>query len=669
MSSQGELFTLPSGFQPDDKRPIPAFWVRELRIYRSFSPAEAELLRKIELRPGLNILWAKPRERTKGNAQRTAGVSGHATGKTTFCRFLRYVLGETAFGTEEQRTRLREKFPQGFVVAEIHIDGEPWLVRRPFRVGGAPHLAFRGRMMDRLFEEDDDHERAKFDDYRQHLNRVLAEPLPVSTFATAPTPIEWPHLIQWLTRDQECRFAGMAELRHASSESQSPNMVAEDIHFLFRAVIGLVDTEEQAEIEKNKEYLRRKQDAEQKAPLFKFRSESAYERLRKRLSDFRADLNVADFLVAVEKEWGDQAKASTSELAALQEPGAVELAREELVKVSEEFHRIHRRKGQIEWTLEGIEQELKSLRGGKPSDFDEWLKKVPSEYECGHTLAEAIEWECPLAAGRALPIEGNKKDIPVGTRIEQLERQQIAERAKLANLQTIHADGEKKVASVRDALKRELAKFDKIRADLAKQQAEDEAVAAEATRAIADKTESDRLEASLKDWEQKIRTSQGLQNQIRSQQSSALSAFSQTFARVAKFIVDDEVRGTIRFSGRKVDPALNHEIDLTSAALVTLKIICFDLAALISSVEGRGAHPRFLVHDGPREADMDAEIYQRIFELVKELEDEFKEQTPNFQYIITTTEPPPEALRVRPWLLEPTLDASTQEGKLLGENF
>lgn len=150
MNSQGELFKLPTGFQPDFSRPIPSLWVKELRIYSEFSLGENNLLRTITLRPGLNILWAKPRQRSQGNTQRATGVSGHATGKTTFCRFLRYILGETAFGTEEQRTRLRDKFPQGCVVAEVHIDGEPWLIRRPFRVGGAPHLAFRGRTMDKL---------------------------------------------------------------------------------------------------------------------------------------------------------------------------------------------------------------------------------------------------------------------------------------------------------------------------------------------------------------------------------------------------------------------------------------------------------------------------------------------------------------------------------------
>ena len=105
------------------------------------------------------------------------------------------------------------------------------------------------------------------------------------------------------------------------------------------------------------------------------------------------------------------------------------------------------------------------------------------------------------------------------------------------------------------------------------------------------------------------------------------------------------------------------------AALETLKIICFDLAALISSVEGQGQHPRFLLHDGPREADMDAELYQRLFLLAKEIQEACGESPVSFQYIITTTEPPPAELQTDAWLLDPVLDASTKAGKLLGDDF
>ena len=667
---QEELFPLPSGFHPNPEQTEPLLWVRELRIYRVVSPVETNLLRRIALHPGLNILWAKPRDRTSPMQRRAPGVSGHATGKTTFCRFLRYLLGESAFGNDEQRARLRDVFPDGAVVGEVHLAGTPWLICRPFRVGGSPHLAYRNRTIESLFSESDEG-RTTFEDYRQELTRLLAEPLPVATFATTPAAIEWPHVIQWVARDQECRFAGLAELRHSSSDSQSPNMVTEDIHFLFRAALGLIDTTEQQELETNKELLKRKQDAERDAPLFRFRGDSAHDRLRKRLPDFRTDVTGADFLDAVTKEWASRTKASETELQTMKEPGAVKAAQEGFLDARDSFRRAEHRQKEISAGVELIDQQVKQLRGDISKDqLDTWLKaNVPSERECGHSLAEAIEWECPLAVGRKLPIENKAQEIPMAEIIEQLEQRRAKEVARLDQAKAQVSRCELLLSTATVTLRRETEVYDRVRGELARQRAEDLALAVEAKRAYDDKTEADRLDGSIKDLEKDIRKSQDRQAAIRDQKNAALSNFSQTFGRVARAIVDEEVQGSIRFNGRKVRPTLIHEIDLTSAALETLKIICFDLAAMISGIEGRGNHPRFLIHDGPREADMDSELYQRIFYLARALEESFEGRPMTFQYIITTTEPPPAEMQSIPWLLTPTLDASTREGKLLGAHF
>ena len=75
----------------------------------------------------------------------------------------------------------------------------------------------------------------------------------------------------------------------------------------------------------------------------------------------------------------------------------------------------------------------------------------------------------------------------------------------------------------------------------------------------------------------------------------------------------------------------------------------FDFAALTLSIEGEGFFPRFLVHDGPREADMAPEVYERLFLLARQLEECFAGE-PSFQYIVTTTTRPPADLLRAPWL-------------------
>jgi hypothetical protein len=67
--------------------------------------------------------------------------------------------------------------------------------------------------------------------------------------------------------------------------------------------------------------------------------------------------------------------------------------------------------------------------------------------------------------------------------------------------------------------------------------------------------------------------------------------------------------------------------------------------------------------------DVDAELCQRLFLLAAELEMTFGDAPKSFQYILTTTEPPPADLQTTPWLIAPILDASSAAGKLLGEEF
>lgn len=80
------------------------------------------------------------------------------------------------------------------------------------------------------------------------------------------------------------------------------------------------------------------------------------------------------------------------------------------------------------------------------------------------------------------------------------------------------------------------------------------------------------------------------------------------------------------------------------------------------SVEGKTHAPAFCVHDSPREADLGLSVYQRLFEVVAEMEET---QPVLFQYIVTTTTSPPKHLSKRPWLAE-TLYGSPADRRLLG---
>src|SRR5258708_6235657 len=70
----------------------PRFWVERFCVWGEGN----KLVREIPLKPGLNIIWS-PDSRSEDDP------IGHGAGKTTFCRLLRFCLGENSFGSSEQQ--------------------------------------------------------------------------------------------------------------------------------------------------------------------------------------------------------------------------------------------------------------------------------------------------------------------------------------------------------------------------------------------------------------------------------------------------------------------------------------------------------------------------------------------------------------------------------------
>lgn len=669
MNSQGELFPVAGiGFTPDPKRTQPALWIRELLLLRDFKSGNEYVIRRIKLHPGLNILWARPGPARRKPRLGQAGIYGHASGKTTFCRLLRHILGEKHFGNSELQARIRSHFRGGWAVGEVILAGEPWLVCRPFTLGVHPFVV-RGVSIDRLFEEGLTREPIQV--YLHTLNEALMVPLPVTTFATSPEPIQWPHLIQWLARDQECRFAELTDFRHKSSEAESPEMEVEDRHFLFRAVVGLINTAEQEELERNKVLVVKKQAAEKRAPLLRHQAKVALDRLRTDLSELNSDAGGGIFLDAARQALSDAAAKLDAKIGELQEPAALKEARAALTNAEAAAQVTEAQKQELQGVIEGLQKELQALRGEITQQElnDYWRSKNIGAKLCLEPLARAIGVGCPLAVGRTLMDDSGRVAVIVERKADDLAQTLSRQQNQLRTLGATIADHQRKVAAAQSAVDSEQQRFTAVRDDLLEKREKTQGLLRRVIEAQEDENEAGKLEESLVNWEKDIRKSQERQTELRRQHQMTLGDFSRTFDRVVKAMLGTEVEAAVRFEGRQVSIHFEHRGELTSAAIETLKILAFDLASLISSVEGRGFHPRFLVHDGPREADMAADLYQRIFLLARELEKAFGENQPNFQYVVTTTEPPPRELQNPPWLLDPILDASNPEGRLFKEDL
>jgi hypothetical protein len=198
-----------------------------------------EIVRDVSLRPGLNIVWSPD-----------AGTSdtepiGHGSGKTTFCRLLRYCLGEDSFAPAGQRRLIWNAFPRGHVGAELMLDGHLWIVVRA--LGDRRHdVVIKGGSFGDALREGVSPTGIDI------LRAAITSTIIGGTAKLMPPSVgergAWEASLAWATRDQECRFGKHVEWRDPDSDSASPvrGRSEEDRLTIVRALIGALLPEEVA---------------------------------------------------------------------------------------------------------------------------------------------------------------------------------------------------------------------------------------------------------------------------------------------------------------------------------------------------------------------------------------------------------------------------------------
>lgn len=181
-------------------RHIPDIWISRVVIFGHLTSKEQQIIRDISLSRGLNIIWAKAADPNSDPAR----IGGHSAGKTTLCRFLRYLLGEPTFGTEEAMDAIRRSFPAGYVAGEIHVRGRRWAVRRPFGSRRSSYI-MPDADIDALVENGGTPVSQKEYTERLGLNALLDD-MESSQVVQTGEQITWGHVLAWCSRDQEARF-------------------------------------------------------------------------------------------------------------------------------------------------------------------------------------------------------------------------------------------------------------------------------------------------------------------------------------------------------------------------------------------------------------------------------------------------------------------------------
>lgn len=656
------------------KSPEPAVWFQRIVLYEQLDPVPVEI-RSVKLTRGLNIVWADD----PGNDVPDAEITGHSAGKTAFCRLIRYLLGEPTYATKANTTFIRQAMKAAYVGAEMHVGGNPIAVIRPIGIGRVSYVG-AGISLETLMS---DRGYGVFpSNYLEKLGVLaLLDGLGTKTIVQTGEPIQWGHLLAWITRDQECRFQNIYDWRSPRSESDSPSFQFPKAGplFLMRAALGMILPDEmQGEKELASAIVRRANLERQQSDL---RKEPEY-----RVYLFNRELKKR--LIASGEDAGDIAKMPFEAEGLL--PGLDDTAKrvtlrlerelatyEDAVKAKlEEREQIRVEIGVREKQKEQLDA-IFGLGGEASKELDFGLSK---RQEQRRAQQQASVKDC-LPGG--IPFADCKY---VQQRQRDLQVTQISDKKMLQ-------DQQERRQKERDKIDAEKAKFDTEIEDLKKdlRTVSDEHAKLEQTfqHHADDLRELKRAHDLLKEWTERLNNLDGL-DELRDCETEIegvdrriktlefeLEALINThekhrellasiFSAAARSVLPSGTYdGKVRLDNRELAYEITHGSAMSGEAVETLSVLLSDICNLIyASVCETATLPGFLVHDSPREADLSIRLYSNFMRFVASLQNHFASHNNcPFQYILTTTTKPPKELRGNKYV-KLRLDAS-KPGELL----
>ena len=611
----------------------PRLWIRRLAIFKD----PQTIIRDVPLKPGLNIVW------TPDMSSSGSRALAHGSGKTTFCRLLRACLGEPAYATDPQRSRIMARLPNGVMAAEVLIDGACWVIARPLGLSGG-EFAIRADSVEEAIA------RGRRDGDQAFIDPVLIDTF-FSTIAGATLPEVshdqvWDVLRAWLTRDQECRLADILAWRSSQTQTRSRAQVLGEAAKLtmVRLALRALDAEERAAAARERELVTAVENE---------RRRHAY--LQQRYVD---GLKVVRLALGTDDEAGFDDTIDRKGLVSLAEAALGHAMRTDLPKLPDVGEIFARQNALNEErsTLVAKQQQSENLARSKRDEAGRYRSEANlGEVDitqgrirvcpiCRVSIDEvkakgcSISLErCDLSALGAAIADKQKKaaELDSEARGAELEAkhveamiQQLGPREQALEVEAKAADAASRAAQaaakeVQDRIYRARRTLDEVRA-----LRESEAAAKPTPPGTA---ALDAVRAQLESGRNRAR--------------AAIRTLEERYQGIMAAWLPDGVEGTVRLDGNglKVDAEFSGRGEVSTAALDSLKIIAFDLAALHLAVEEKADLLAFLVHDSPREADLDGQLYARLFSLVHQWEEAV--ETPCFQYIVTTTTAPPPELQ------------------------
>lgn len=601
-----------------------------------------EVIRDVELRTGLNIIWSPDGDEDPEGGER---VIGHGGGKTLFCRLLRYCLGETRFADEVQRDAISTAFLNGVVGAEVMLDGVCWAVARPLGVG-RKHFAIQNGKLDEVALMDgpatgveplvDAIEEAIIGGATAQLARLSSEQR------------AWPIALAWASRDQECRFDDILDWRSPASGSDAPQPASGEAKgprlLALRAFLVALTEDEQNTRRNEQALVNQLDDAKQQRSYLEWDQKRRVDRLVNDLGLIDSSLPEMPLLLDSLKSEADRKLATAAKLPTGDRSELSE-ARRSLQSARAKLRDAELKAAGLEASLPLEEKLLNQLKS-----------EIPGLSAAAQTAASPICPICEVPIDTALA-EGCK----LSHKLPDAEQCQARWDAKRHQIE-VQVQAISSVRTDIESLKPEIAM-----ARQSSQQAEERVRRLEqaadardtswraATRNVEDVRRCKELVDELAGSKSAINSLEGKLRQLREQlrgfedkQAKTIGAVSQKFSAIIRYLLGNEAKGFVQLTGKGLEVTVQAGGDRRTAAIQSLKVLAFDLACLCLSLERRTRLPAFLIHDSPREADLGQTIYNEHFSLLRFLEERLAGST--FQYIITTTTKPPDDLNREPWL-------------------
>ncbi len=661
---------VPSDFAKPVGSDEPLFWIREIRFLRSWKSGVVDEIRRVSFKRGLNVIWSPP-PKLDTMEQR---IAGHASGKTTLCRLIRYMFDEPKMGNDRFRNSVNHRFVDGCIVASVRLNGESWCLARPFsplRMPGG--LSARHESLDQFLRGEVGC--GTYADFRRELEKCATRIVPVNSLPSGER-LTFRHFFPWFTRDQECHFSHIHDWRqNTTSETDSPLLNQTEKAIVMRSVY---EPNVMKEVE-----LSARQGSLNALLKDGAREEDTYkricaEKLKMLCEHWNADIpdETSELFVSMAKqrltEEIDRARKNPPEV-----QDRLDALRQEQRDAEQKYQNLAAAYNATINYIESLRSEIKQLKNGAEQTEEEELPPLSRVKLISQSMPDREYCCVPRRIAR-------KRGCHIGDEEEFSQDPYAAAEARKVISETRQNDLASKQKDYREAYEIAQEEWRKVTLAFRAMERASENYRHEEDAAI--RASQDRVSAvsivlhAVEDYEKLCdaltsKKSEMEDNRAKHKEVSAELAairkkakgrygINDCFAQVIKFILGTEVLGKVVETGGDIAFEMNfNDAPYDSAALDEVETIAFDLAVLTLSIQGGATHPRFLIHDGPRVSDLTEHIYRRYFDYAKYLE-ERANGNPNFQYIITTTTPPPEEFQKAPYL-RLQLDSSTTEGRLL----